>query len=86
MARTEKDGLALMPVVIRKDHGQMLIKSAQHSYYAISLRPPANILRMFGTFNQHLPMILTCKIALQFLYKQAKVALNSILGWKSGMV
>ena len=24
-------GLALMPVVIRKDHGQILIKSAQHS-------------------------------------------------------
>ncbi len=25
-------GLALTPVIIRKDHGQMLIESAQHSF------------------------------------------------------
>ncbi len=26
-------GLALTPIVIGKDHGQMLIESAQHSYF-----------------------------------------------------
>ena len=26
-------GLTLMPVVIRKGHGQMLIESVQHSYF-----------------------------------------------------
>ncbi len=46
-----------MPVVIRKDHGQMLIKSVQHSYLSDKLDDAAN-----GKPNKAMPRSVTASI------------------------